>query len=378
MGVIPSPFINLPVQVAFLIGNGFDLGLGLKTSYRDFINFYLNKDEDDGVLDSEKETIQIFKEQIRKDIDCWSDAELEFGRFKFSKINPNLDVEEIFTPCADDFQCSLCKYLREQDRLMIENVSGAVAKTFEKTLLEIAQPKQWFRVSVGKGDRAVRINIVNFNYTLTVDRLIKRWKKNENLRNITETSEEFEYRLENVIHVHGNLNKPDEIVFGVNEVSQIDDMKLRDYSAIYGYGIKPIMAAREMSASYNQAKEVIKNANIIVLFGLSYGATDCQWWDIVLDKVINQKTKLILCPFTDMPRELTSYAKRMQAKRRELEKLLRYTGYNFNNEVKEILITQINFLNLYGPYPDPENGESYYCDPLHLNYFKRHCIQGAD
>ena len=50
-------------NVVFLIGNGFDLGLGLKTSYRDFIDFYLNKKEDDSLLNSEKEIIRIFKDE---------------------------------------------------------------------------------------------------------------------------------------------------------------------------------------------------------------------------------------------------------------------------------------------------------------------------
>ena len=58
------------MNVTYLIGNGFDLGLGLKTRFSDFLPIYISeKSKDEDILE--------FQEDIAKSIDDWSDFELQ-------------------------------------------------------------------------------------------------------------------------------------------------------------------------------------------------------------------------------------------------------------------------------------------------------------
>lgn len=365
-------------NVVFLIGNGFDLGLGLKTSYRDFIDFYLNKKEDDSLLNSEKEIIRTFKEQIKKDIDCWSDAELEFGRFHFSELIDTVDIENIFSTCADDLQRNLCKYLQQQeDRFAVGEKSDMLIKVFRKTLLEMVKraPSLQNLFLMNKKDYVINFNFINFNYTSTFDQLAHpKGTETDELKTLLGDSNFLFFKA---AHVHGGLQSSNDLLFGVNDVSQIKDPLLFSMSNAYGYGIKPMMATHTAN-SYASSKLIVEKAHVIVLFGLSYGATDKVWWEMILDKTFNKTADLILCSFTDSPTELTSPVKKIHAKKQEAIKLLKHTQYGTEDSTVSRLIECVNFLDLYGPHPDPENGKSYYCDPLHLNYFKRHCIQGAD
>ena len=62
------------MNVTFLIGNGFDLNLGLKTKYSDFITTYCAENDKDSDL------IKKFKKNIHKNPDLWASAELAFGQ----------------------------------------------------------------------------------------------------------------------------------------------------------------------------------------------------------------------------------------------------------------------------------------------------------
>lgn len=61
------------MNITFMIGNGFDVGIGLKSKFKDFFPIYkiLSEDKD--------EQIKKFSEDINKDIDTWADFEKELG-----------------------------------------------------------------------------------------------------------------------------------------------------------------------------------------------------------------------------------------------------------------------------------------------------------
>ena len=53
--------------VTFLIGNGFDIGLGLETKYADFVTAYLKQP-------SKTDVIVKLKKAINQDADFWGDS----------------------------------------------------------------------------------------------------------------------------------------------------------------------------------------------------------------------------------------------------------------------------------------------------------------
>lgn len=380
MGMISVPYKSPPVKVAFLIGNGFDLGLGLKTSYRDFIKFYLDEDISSDLNEVQTEIIKKFKETIQQDLDSWGNAELEFGKVSFSALSDVLDVESVFSLCADDFQRNLCKYLRLQEQYFNNNyILNSFTSIFRDSLWNVIKraPSIENILSATEHTATVSVNFINFNYTSTFDHLLNLTPA-EKMYGINKFEENLICSLNEVIHVHGSLQRDDEMLFGVNDVNQIKDSTLFDMSELYGYGIKPMMANHITNASYALAKSIVEDSHVIILFGLSFGATDRVWWETIIGKVIRGTVDLLLCPFTAEPKNLTSLSQKIQVKKQEIVKLLRFTHYWNETDLMSRLIQQVGFLDLYGPYPDPENGESYYCDPLHLNYFKRHCIQHSN
>ena len=62
------------MNITFFIGNGFDLNLGLKTSFIDFIKIYKNESSDN-------EIIKNFKQKICENQELWSNAEVAFGKY---------------------------------------------------------------------------------------------------------------------------------------------------------------------------------------------------------------------------------------------------------------------------------------------------------
>ena len=65
------------MQITFLVGNGFDISLGLQSSYSSFNKWYCN-------LDSDKKHILDFRKEIKDDIKNggrnWSDFERALGK----------------------------------------------------------------------------------------------------------------------------------------------------------------------------------------------------------------------------------------------------------------------------------------------------------
>ena len=70
------------MSIVHIFGNGFDLNLGLKTSFSDFLPHYVN-------IDSSSNAVLAFKASISKDIELWSDLEIELGKY-CSDINLSL------------------------------------------------------------------------------------------------------------------------------------------------------------------------------------------------------------------------------------------------------------------------------------------------
>ena len=64
------------MNILYLIGNGFDLNLNLKTSYKDFYNFILEKNNEKDLA-----IVAKFKNEIKNKPTNWSDLELELGKF---------------------------------------------------------------------------------------------------------------------------------------------------------------------------------------------------------------------------------------------------------------------------------------------------------
>lgn len=363
------------MEIAFLIGNGFDVGVGLDTRYTDFIDAYLNNPC------CGQEVLTPFRDRIDRERDTWGDAELAFGKFPFSELGQ--DVENSFRLCFRDFQCGLRKYLRSQeDRLDVGSITDEIRHQFRVSLIRLlrcvsTRNRRLYFSLLDRSEDPVDVNIINFNYTSVFDEFMG--------ANLDETDRVFSYedgetgrkqdfKIANCVHVHGAL-RDRQVLFGVNDAGQIADKALAKMSTMDGYLVKSKMAMEGGCSFYDKAEHVLSRCNIFVLFGLSYGRTDKVWWNKILNRLTNGNAFAILCPYELKPIEAVTIPDETYVAKLEALRFLDNTDYGRDAYMDPNVHARLMSV-LHGPYGDPEKKkELYYCDPLHLDYFGRHCVR---
>lgn len=93
------------MNVTFLIGNGFDLRMGLRSSFRDFEEYYITIDDNDPA-------IGMFKRNITKNMELWADFEKSLGSYtsEYSDLG-----QDIFQRALDDVSAKLIQYLETEE-----------------------------------------------------------------------------------------------------------------------------------------------------------------------------------------------------------------------------------------------------------------------
>lgn len=101
------------MNITFMIGNGFDINLGLDTKYTDFIKVYRS------IQPRDNKIIRRFKEEIiEQNLPLWANAEMAFGK-QTSFISEDFTVED-YCNCHSHFCTALAEYLKgEQKRLVL-------------------------------------------------------------------------------------------------------------------------------------------------------------------------------------------------------------------------------------------------------------------
>ena len=85
------------MNVTFLIGNGFDLACGMKTSYPDVYEEYIKTSSPTIVIENFKQ--DLIKEKTQEKWGNWSDFEM--GMAKYAR---NFSNEKDFIECIADFK----------------------------------------------------------------------------------------------------------------------------------------------------------------------------------------------------------------------------------------------------------------------------------
>ena len=217
-------------KVVMLIGNGFDLNLGLKTSYKDFL-------DSKQFEEYKKKGSQLAKYLSGKcELNNWIDIENELKIYSRS-VYISQDRKE-FKKDYVDLCKYLCSYLNDIDYNTIDKKSDAY-QLFLKLI---------------NFDNA-KIYIYDFNYTESVSKIIEDNKLDQK----AETQ---------IIKVHGSA-ADNKIVFGVEDRASINP----NDSFLYKSG----------SHYYNSEiniNEELKTANSIVVIGHSLGETDHFYFNI--------------------------------------------------------------------------------------------------
>lgn len=203
-----------------VIGNGFDLNLGLKTSYNDFIesDFFTSIVKENNSL----ATYLIGKAQLNK----WVDIENEITRYSVEVKDETVNVKKDF----ESLKVALMHYLREAQKAEIDEKS----KAFEMMKNELESAN----------------TIYNFNYTDSIFKVAR-------ILNIDIKDKHF--------YVHGSLENSN-IILGVQDNSGINP--------------KHIFFDKAYNRNFGKSN-IIKSLNNhcnLVLFGHSLGITDSSYF----------------------------------------------------------------------------------------------------
>ena len=274
------------MKITYMIGNGFDINAGLKTRFSDFFKVYCQNRDDDS------EVIKAFKKEIGNNVSEWADFERKMGEYT-KHVRPwgSLSREDYFT-CIEDFRIHLVAYLEKEEEnycwpTTISNKTVSVAHMLEYPFEHLRKGHQEvLNQYISQRDDAseVEYNFIVFNYTTLIDRLLERVKFSGGVHLTQDNRQASITGKLSIIHLHGQLT--DEILLGIDNVSQIANEEMRtDEEFRYSY-VKPI-SNRELQAQRDiLAKDCIESSDIIIIYGMSIGATDESWWRICADWIL--------------------------------------------------------------------------------------------
>lgn len=271
------------MKIVYLIGNGFDMNLGLKTGYIDFFSDYAKKRSEDNNF-----VKAVRKAQLDRDKD-WSDLELFFGEH----TNDYSDYDSLFKSW-NDIQRQLADYIRDQQKSFSikpdkipERDKQKILHSPESFLDEVQYSKMGQFLSKFANHQR-RIDVINFNYTTTLEEIYgwpgKSCSLGKNNANV-------ECTLDSITHIHGTTER--NLIFGVDNKQQIKNAAFRDSAEIHDWLIKTI-ANSYINLNVNKCISLIANADLICVFGMSYGKTDMMWWKQIISRLRAADAKLIM------------------------------------------------------------------------------------
>lgn len=329
------------MNIVYLIGNGFDIKLGLKTSYKDFYEWYesLSQDmQDPRILSFIKHSRE--KEKVDKD---WSDMELALG--KYTAEFKSTDIIEEAKSFHDCLVNAISEYIKYQ-----ENKLPVIEKVEELLSHYLTQPEAGERLLVEEYNEFVgyrrnwinsspwNVQIISFNYTNTIEKLIK-YEARKKVSNYFSNGK-GNLVLNEIEHIHGYTDS--RLILGVNDESQIDNKSLHSTSAMDWY-VKPKYNDLCKLGHHKKCQEWIKSAHLICVFGFSLGSTDKQWWEQIVKRMLSENNCWILLFYYDPDNVFTDLqiARREEHKASYKNTFLARAGIALTDSQKKSIINRI-------------------------------------
>ena len=280
------------MNILYLIGNGFDVNLGMKTSYADFYKYYIGKSSPSANIDALKTNIAQYK-----DTNKWSDLEKGLGLYT-EQVKTASDLREVYFDINDELKY----YLKDQ----VSTIALADLKLAEKLKSDLANPGKYFAQRYQKEiENFISptsyahdvINIITFNYTDTIEKILEVGNRSISLELSKKNPNGYKRILHTINHIHGTLDDS-ELIMGVNDISQISKEEFRNDDRVLDMLVKPTTTLNRGDLMDDNCISIINNANLICIFGLSLGETDNKWWSAIAQHMKDTSTRIIYYGYT--------------------------------------------------------------------------------
>ena len=284
------------MEITFMIGNGFDISMGLQTSYSEFYKWYAKqKDSDEEIRDFKRKINENLEEKDEEDR-YWADVETGLA---MSTADYNYGSN--FIMCYEDIHDNLISYLKNEERIFndekekILKISSIIRSQIPNYYNELSLgEKETFKNLETKNSSAnSKINIICFNYTKISDLVfnevfkssLKNWNGSDG-RNHSMVAGEG-------VHIHGYLDEYP--ILGVCKPDSIANQDL-----LKDPNFKAIMVKAESDKEIGEqwrrrAAGIVKRSDVICIFGMSLGETDSDYWEWLLSwiKASNERHLII-------------------------------------------------------------------------------------
>ena len=221
-------------ETLLIVGNGFDLSMGFKTSYGDFMKSSYFPHEETSSLCS------YLHKQYEENMG-WIDIENELSEYSrmlttkklnAKKYNTILDIDSLREE-YDELKSSLKCYLQEETKRAFGPSPDNPAKRVIDQL-------------------PANSKIISFNYKSIIERM---------------TRDRFCTSKGNLLHIHGSLAPYDDIVFGVEDSAKLS----KEHVFLY--------KAHSRHLKVQEFSDWLNSAERIIFYGYSLGDTDRQYFE---------------------------------------------------------------------------------------------------
>lgn len=277
------------MNITFLIGNGFDVGMGLRSKFSDYFPQYIKESA------NKTKSLKDLSKRIEENQKEWSYFEKKLGEYTEEFT---LETQEVFKQQLRDFELGFIKYLREEEKTLvcdqqkIKEIFGKAFLNFYKDGNLTPGSEEAIIVQYKRYNQDNRIyNFINFNYTDILEKCLESFPD----RLISKrTVNNFSYvdKLGQVVHIHGYKDKLP--LMGVNDVSQIKNKELAEDKRFVRFIVKPLFNKANRTNYDKQAMNLISNSQIICIYGMALGETDKDWWKVVLTWLHNEGNRQLI------------------------------------------------------------------------------------
>lgn len=306
-------------NIMVLVGNGFDIdilrnfGSNITTSYENFYNYirYKKIDENNSIFKAMKHSKTINNQN-------WADFEkllIELCDSKepsWKKLDDDLfEIQKYFSNFLDDIiKPDLLASIVQKAQIEKSGVS-----TLSNLLYDISEddykdfnfPKDTWHYDL------FNFTFINFNYTYLFDNYIYFDKRQFDPRPYKTVDRNFDFKpnprgyqsnkhsynsdtvistyiVSKVIHPHGNQSIPKSLLFGFNDENQVK-FSNTDKSKRF---TKTFWAQNDL-----YYKNMVGEARLFVIFGLSCGETDKWWWHEIIVSLASTTSELIIYKYQE-------------------------------------------------------------------------------
>lgn len=288
----------------YLLGNGFDINLGMKTRYSDFYENYLRKE-------SKNTLVQKLKSNIFDNVVNWSDLERALGKYttEFQSVS---EFDEVY----DDIVNSLCDYLDEESEKFDYSCLSKEVLFSDLCNPELFLPSGDINEIIDYRAKWVStntyINIINFNYTQSIENIL-----NDSIpKDSIGENRGIRFYFKDLIHIHGFTNE--RTILGVNDITQVGNEKFHiddDFTEAF---IKIESNNRQRHLADKKCENLINSADMICIFGCSLGETDKFWWNLIGQNLRRGIKVIIFFRAEEQNRRLAHKVLRLERKVKEL------------------------------------------------------------